>query len=160
MSLRIGDTYEIDVTKPGFSFFNTIIGAETAEEATLAIHIEELTADTRIVLNHITFETNSAELNAASYAELGRVVTLMNDNPDIILQISAHTDDVGADAFNMLLSNRRAQSVVNYLVSRGIPASRLRSRGYGKTQPLVPNTSDENRAMNRRVEMGIIEIEN
>ena len=157
MSLRIGDTYEIDVTKTGYTFFNTTIDAETAEEETVEIQIEELTAATTLVLNNITFETNSAELNATSYEELGRVARLMLDNPEIHLEIAAHTDDVGADAFNLLLSNRRAQSVTSYLVSQGISVARLRSRGYGKSQPLVPNISDENRALNRRVEMRVIE---
>ena len=156
MSLRIGDTYEIDVTKTGYTFFNTTIDADTSEEETVAIHIEELTTETKLVLNNITFETNSAELNATSYEELGRVTKLMTENPEILLEIAAHTDDVGANAFNMLLSNRRAQSVVDYLISRGIPASRLKSKGYGKSQPLAPNNSPENRALNRRVEMRVI----
>jgi len=157
MSLRIGDTYEIDVTKTGYTFFNTTIDAENTEEETIAIHIEELTTATKLVLNHITFETNSAELNVTSYEELGRVAKLMNENPEIFLEIAAHTDDVGADAFNMLLSKRRAKSVVDYLISRGITASRLKSKGYGKSQPMVPNNSPENRALNRRVEMRVIE---
>ena len=157
MSLRIGDTYEIDVTKTGYTFFNTTLNADDTDEETVEVQIEELTAKTKIVLNHITFETNSAELNATSYAELGRVVALMTDNPEINMEISAHTDDVGADAFNILLSNRRAKSVVDYLFSQGIPTSRMKSKGYGKSQPLLPNTSDENRALNRRVEMRIIE---
>ena len=157
MSLRIGDTYEIDVTKTGYTFFNTTINAETSEEETVNILLEELTADTKMALNNISFETNSAELNASSYEELGRVARLMTDNPEIHLEISAHTDDVGADAFNIRLSNRRAQAVVNYLISRGISTSRLKTKGYGKSQPLVPNNSEENRAINRRVEMKVIE---
>ena len=157
MSLRIGDTYEIDVTKTGYSFFNTTVDVSTSEEEIIEVMIEELTTETKIVLNHITFETNSAELNATSYQELGRVLKLMMDNPEIRIEIAAHTDDVGKDAFNMLLSDRRAKSVVDYLTSRGIAISRLNAKGYGKTQPFVPNISDENRALNRRVEMRIIE---
>jgi len=157
MALRIGDTYEIDVTKPGYTFFNTTVDGDASEATTVQVHIEELTAATKLVLNHITFETNSAELNAESYAELDRVVKLMRDNPSLKMEISAHTDDVGTDALNFLLSDRRAKSVVDYLVAHGIPTTSLQSRGYGKSQPLVPNNSAENRAKNRRVQLRIIE---
>lgn len=158
MALRVGDTYEIDVTKTGYTFFNTTIDIASPEEiTTVKVEMEELTAATKLVLNHITFETNSAELNAVSYAELDRVVKLMKDNPEFKMEISAHTDDVGSDVINRVLSDRRAMSVVNYLVTQGIPTSRLQSKGYGKSQPLVPNNSDENRAKNRRVELRIIE---
>jgi outer membrane protein OmpA-like peptidoglycan-associated protein len=72
------------------------------------------------------------------------------------VEILAHTDDLGTDEYNIKLSDKRAHSVLQYLVYKGIPEERLISNGYGETIPLVPNTSDENRALNRRVEMKII----
>ncbi|MCF6240842.1 MAG: OmpA family protein, partial [Bacteroidales bacterium] len=111
-------------------------------------------------LNNITFESNSADLNESSYTELDRVVKLMTDNPGIKIEISAHTDNVGSDAYNLRLSKRRAQSVVQYLLDAGIDQNRLISKGYGESKPLVPNDSDEHKAMNRRVELKILKVEN
>jgi outer membrane protein OmpA-like peptidoglycan-associated protein len=76
-------------------------------------------------------------------------------NSDIKIELPAHTDDVGAAAYNFKLSDQRAAAVAEYLIAKGIAKSRIISKGYGKTQPLVPNTSDENRAKNRRVEFNI-----
>ena len=107
-------------------------------------------------LENITFASNSADIASSSYEELNRLVDLLKLNTQFKVEISAHTDDKGADAYNMKLSDRRANSVVNYLRLKGIPSNRLVAKGYGKTKPLVPNTSDENRAKNRRVEFKII----
>jgi len=71
------------------------------------------------------------------------------------LEISAHTDDKGGDDFNLKLSDKRALSVVKYLTDKKIAAPRLIAKGYGKTKPLVPNDSDENRAKNRRVQFTV-----
>jgi outer membrane protein OmpA-like peptidoglycan-associated protein len=181
VAFRIGDTYEIDVTKEGHTFYNTTYttekpetleeamglapgatgeggaAAEVAAEPMVKIEMNELTTDTKMVFNDITFESNSAELNEASYEELGRIVRLMQENPTIRIEISAHTDDIGSDAINIILSEKRARTVINYLVARGIKPSSLKSKGHGKSRPIVPNDSDENRAKNRRVEMKIIE---
>ena len=77
-------------------------------------------------------------------------------NTGIEIELSAHTDDKGSDDYNNKLSDQRAASVAAYIVSKGIDPARLVSKGYGKTQPLVPNTNDENRAKNRRVELKIL----
>jgi outer membrane protein OmpA-like peptidoglycan-associated protein len=77
----------------------------------------------------------------------------MKDEPKLSLEIGGHTDNVGKPDYNMKLSDERAAAVRQWLVAHGIAASRLTSRGYGDTQPVVPNNSDENRAKNRRVEV-------
>jgi outer membrane protein OmpA-like peptidoglycan-associated protein len=157
LSLRTGNTYELDVTKKGYTYFNTALDVKTVGRETREIVLDMLTAETRMVFNNITFETNSAELNAESYAELNRLLSFMERNPELKIEISAHTDDVGSDEYNLRLSDRRAASVVKFLVDSNIYKDRVQSRGYGEKQPLVPNTSDENRAKNRRVEIKIIE---
>jgi outer membrane protein OmpA-like peptidoglycan-associated protein len=81
----------------------------------------------------------------------------MKENPDIRIEISAHTDDVGSQEYNARLSDKRAASVVTFLTKNDIFKDRLQAKGYGKLQPLVPNDSAENRAKNRRVEIRIIE---
>jgi len=78
---------------------------------------------------------------------------VMKEDPKLVLEIGGHTDDVGKADYNMKLSGERAAAVVQWLVAHGVAASRLSSHGYGDTQPLVKNTSDENRAKNRRVEL-------
>jgi outer membrane protein OmpA-like peptidoglycan-associated protein len=157
LSLRTNDAYELNVTKKGFTYFNTGLNFETTRPETLDIIMDSLTTQTKMVFNNITFETNSADLNVESFAELNRLVKFMNDNPAIRIEIAAHTDDVGSNEHNFRLSNKRAASVVNFLTENAISQERLQAKGYGKLQPVVPNNSAENRAKNRRVEMRIIE---
>lgn len=156
--LRSGDKYQINISPKGYSYYNSTITLDKkpADGYKVRAVLEELKENTKLELSDITFETNSAELNSSSFEELERLIALLKDNPEIRVEISAHTDDKGADAYNLKLSDRRAASVSNYLQSKGIERNRLISKGYGKTMPLVPNTSDENRARNRRVEMKIL----
>jgi len=81
------------------------------------------------------------------------VLNLMKADPKLAIEIGGHTDNVGKPDYNLKLSDARAAAVRQWLIEHGIAAARLTSRGYGDTQPLVPNTSDENRARNRRVEL-------
>jgi len=156
--LTLNDSYEIDISKVGYTYSVTQFLAQPTDEIEIIrALLEELTTDTKMVFDNISFDTNSAQLHEDSYEELSRIVRLMKDNPALRLEISAHTDDVGADDFNLRLSERRAKSVTDYLISQGVPAASLTPKGYGKTQPIVPNTSAENRAKNRRVELKIIE---
>ena len=149
--------YELNVTKKGFTYFNTALNFETTRPETLDIIMDSLTTQTKMVFNNITFETNSAELNAESFAELNRLMKFMNDNPAIRIEIAAHTDDVGSNEHNLRLSNKRAASVVSFLAENAISEERLQTKGYGELQPVAPNDSAENRAKNRRVEIRIIE---
>ncbi|RZK47156.1 MAG: OmpA family protein, partial [Pedobacter sp.] len=83
-------------------------------------------------------------------------VTLLSENPAIEIEMSAHTDSKGSDEYNFKLSDDRAKSVREYILSKGIAASRIISQGYGETRPEVPNDTDENRQLNRRVEFKIL----
>lgn len=159
VDLRAGDKYEIDVNGPkGYAFYNTKVDMSDTENKKLDVKLKPLKAKTKLVLNDITFETNSADLNTSSYEELDRVIKLLIDNPDIRIEIAAHSDNVGSDAYNMKLSSKRAQSVVDYLVNGQLPLERLIAKGYGESAPIVPNDTEENRAKNRRVELKIIDV--
>lgn len=79
----------------------------------------------------------------------------MNENPTMEIEIEGHTDDVGSDAANLTLSRNRAKSVMDYLVSKGVNAGRMKSNGFGETKPIADNKSDEGRALNRRVQFTI-----
>jgi outer membrane protein OmpA-like peptidoglycan-associated protein len=108
-------------------------------------------------VNNIFFDFGKWDLKSESSQELNRLARFLETNPDIRIQIGAHTDDVGTDVFNQELSGKRARSVVEYLVQHGIAADRLVAKGYGESRPEVPNDTDENRARNRRVEFRIAE---
>ncbi|MBN1448984.1 MAG: OmpA family protein, partial [Bacteroidetes bacterium] len=108
-------------------------------------------------VNNIFFDFNKWDLKPASSFELDRLVRFLESNPAIRIVIAAHTDDIGTDEYNLDLSKKRARSVVDYLVNKGIESKRLESIGYGESRPEVPNNTEENRARNRRVEFRIAE---
>ena len=108
----------------------------------------------------IHFETNRAKIKPASFNILDQVAATLKQYPEIKkMEIQGHTDSRGTNAYNLRLSQRRAQAVVDYLVRKQIEAQRLEARGYGEERPLAPNNTDSGRAMNRRVEMIILERE-
>lgn len=104
------------------------------------------------ITQQIHFAFGKATIRPISYKVLDAVVEVLNDNPKIKIEVQGHTDDKGSDAFNKMLSQQRADSVRQYLVSHGIDASRLVAKGYGEEKPLVPNDTARNRALNRRVQ--------
>ena len=104
------------------------------------------------VLEDVHFAFDSAALGAGARATLEEAVTTLRNNPRISVNLEGHTDSVGSDAYNQKLSERRAQSVADYLVSQGIDSSRLSVIGHGESAPVADNTTDAGRAKNRRVE--------
>ena len=141
----------------------TITSDETINldgSVTIRAEIKKMEEGVKMEIENINFETNSSTLNPSSYEELDMLVDNLKMNSNIDIELSAHTDDIGSDAYNFKLSDQRAAAVAEYLITKGIAKSRIISKGYGKTQPLVPNTSDENRAKNRRVELKVISTNN
>lgn len=108
-------------------------------------------------LNNIFFETGKSTLMPESFEELDRVVKFLNDNSSIKVEISGHTDNVGSSAYNKNLSNKRAQSVAEYIMLKGIPASAITYKGYGFDKPVAPNSTETGRQLNRRVEFTILD---
>ncbi|RTQ46108.1 hypothetical protein EJV47_22965 [Hymenobacter gummosus] len=123
---------------------------------TLDIYLEPVRAGRAIVLNNLFFDSKQYALKPTSRTELNRLIKFMSQYPDVQVEISGHTDDVGTDDDNMVLSKNRAKSVYDYLTQHGVKAERLRFRGYGETKPLVANDSDEHRQQNRRIEFRIL----
>jgi len=160
ISLREGEQYDVEVRGPqGYSFKHQEIDLDFDRELRrLNMRLQPLKKKVPIRLNNINFESNSADLIESSYEELNRVVQLIKDNTDIKAEIMAHTDDVGSDRYNDVLAEKRARSVVNYMILNGIESHRLISKGYGESMPLVLNDSEEHRAINRRVEMKILDL--
>jgi OmpA-OmpF porin, OOP family len=104
------------------------------------------------ITQQIHFEFDRDKIRPESFPILDAVVDVLKTNPKIRIEIQGHTDNKGGAAYNKNLSNRRAASVKKYLVAKGIDGSRLTSNGYGMERPIVPNTTDQNRALNRRVQ--------
>lgn len=104
----------------------------------------------------ITFDLNSAHLTSAAQSSLDTVANVLNQYPDSAVTITGHTDDTGPDGYNQKLSEQRAASVSSYLTQRNVNYGRLRTQGLGETMPKYPNTSEANRAQNRRVELTIV----
>ena len=99
------------------------------------------------------FDTNSSYIMGSATALLDEVVTILQKNPEMKLEIQGHADNTGTQEYNLWLSERRASGVMEYLVSKGIDPDRLTAKGYGSTQPVVSNDTAEGRARNRRVEL-------
>ncbi len=105
----------------------------------------------------VYFETAKATLKPESFPELDRFAQIMKVYKGLVVEIEGHTDSRGSDAYNMRLSQARAEAVRDYLISKGVEPDRLIARGYGETRPIVPNDTPEHMAMNRRVEAHILE---
>lgn len=120
---------------------------------TPAFATEAVQLDKRYILNDIRFAFNSYKLVSSSFEQLDKVVMYLEMNPYHKVQLLGHTDDVGSEQYNLTLSRNRANAVAAYLISRGIPASRVETYGYGKEQPLVAGDTEEIRSINRRVEV-------
>ena len=173
LNLREGAAYQVEISsQEGYAFVNTRVevpasAASGALQRSAAvssapleynIEVKPIRKGTSLVLKDIYFASGSTDISEESYTELNRVMDLMRENPSIKIEISAHTDDQGADAFNMNLSVKRAQSIVRYLVSKGVPKNNLIAKGYGKTKPVSSNSTEAGRALNRRVELNVVDV--
>ncbi|MBL7686262.1 MAG: OmpA family protein [Deltaproteobacteria bacterium] len=106
----------------------------------------------------VHFDFNKSTIKKDSYAILDDVASVLQKNPNIKkVRVEGHTDSIGSEGYNMKLSQKRADAVKQYLVSKGISATRLESAGYGKARPIAPNTTEEGRAKNRRTEFNVVE---
>lgn len=114
---------------------------------------KEVSDEMRLAAKNIFFETASFKLLSKSYPALNNVVQILSNNPELKLVIEGHTDNQGKEQFNQVLSENRAKAIVNYLKSKGVGESRLKTVGYGQTKPVESNATSEGRAKNRRVEL-------
>lgn len=154
-----GSQYGLFINKKEYFFKSLTFNFSEKTEAdgkTIDILLDPIKKDVKTVLNNIFFDSGKAELRPESFIELDKLQLLLTQNPSLQVEISGHTDDVGKDAENQALSEKRALSVADYLIKKGVNTQNIKVKGYGKTKPLVPNTSEENRQINRRIEMSIL----
>jgi outer membrane protein OmpA-like peptidoglycan-associated protein/Tol biopolymer transport system component len=159
--LPAGRSYSVSANKEGYFFYSQSFEvANTAhyQEITKDIALKPIEKGAKIVLNNIFFETGKATLSPQSRLELGKAIDLMKTNPTMIIEVGGHTDNVGEDATNMKLSHDRAKSVRDYIVNAGIASVRIQAKGYGESNPVATNDTDEGRKTNRRTEFVILEF--
>ncbi len=160
IQLPAGHNYGVTVRRSGYLFHSEnfdIPATAQYQEVSKEFPLKNVSVGSRVVLRNIFFEFDKDDLLPQSFVELDRLYKLLMDAPGIKIEISGHTDNKGSASYNQKLSERRARSVVNYLVAKGIPIERLTYAGYGMTQPIASNDTDEGRALNRRTEFKIIE---
>ena len=159
ITLPVGKDYAFNVNRKGYLFFseNFSLSNHVSDSTyNIDIPLQPLEANATVILKNIFFEVNKYDLQPSSTSELDKVVMLLKENPTLKIQINGHTYNVGKPADNLKLSNDRAQSVVKYLVTRGIDIKRLSYRGFGATQPIATNQSEEGKAQNRRTELIVL----
>ncbi|GAB4107672.1 OmpA family protein [Echinicola sediminis] len=124
------------------------------------IVLDKLELEKAIVLENIYYDLDKANIRPDAALELDKLVKILEDNPDIKIELSSHTDTRASDEYNQDLSQRRAESAVNYIISQGISRDRLVAKGYGESQLIIPNAqTEEEHQVNRRTEFKVIEIE-
>lgn len=173
--LPIGQDYALNVNKKGYLFHSEHFDLKEVKEAkdpyVLVIELQAIppkvaTSSNKpitssnvpfekskpIVLNNIFFDFNKASLKPTSFPELNYLKQLLLDYPSMNIQINGHTDNKGSDAYNLTLSENRAKAVRDYLIQQGITSSRLSYKGYGETEPIDTNETEQGRKNNRRTE--------
>ncbi len=152
--------YGVEVTAKDYLFFVEITYLSQKQivdsEVQANFQLDKIDVGAKMVLNNIFFETSKATIKPESEGELELLANLLIENPTIRLEISGHTDNVGSYRVNQKLSESRAKSVVEYLVTKGVGSSRLEFKGYAFNQPIADNNTADGRAQNRRVEFKVI----
>ncbi|MCD6066159.1 MAG: hypothetical protein K0S33_985 [Bacteroidetes bacterium] len=159
VSLPSGKNYGIMVKAKDYLFHSVNVDIAYSagyQEVIKDIQLKKLEVGKSIVLNNIFYDFDKATLRTESMAELDHLVQLMNENPSITIELSSHTDNKGTDDYNQKLSQMRAQSVVDFLISKNIAKERLVAKGYGETVPVADNETEEGRQQNRRTEFKIL----
>ena len=159
ITLPVGYEYSLNINRKGYLFYSdhfSLPENTTDSFFKLNVPLQPIEAGASIVLKNVFFGNNETKLQPESEAELNKIIALLNENPNMKVQISGHTDNVGKKEANQLLSLNRAKSVVNYLIGKGITMNRLLPKGFGDTKPVASNDTDEGKSLNRRTEINVV----
>jgi len=158
--LPVNKNYALNVSKNGYLFYSENFSLKNLADASqpflMDIPLQAIDTGMTVELKNIFFETNKFNLKEESQAELQKLITFLNYNKTLRIEISGHTDDVGDKKLNQQLSQNRAKAVYDFLITHAIPAERLTYKGYGDSLPKLSNSIAENRAKNRRTEFKVI----
>jgi outer membrane protein OmpA-like peptidoglycan-associated protein len=158
-TLTAGKNYGLNISKSGYLFYSenfSLVGYQSSSPFNIHVLLEPIEIGNKVILKNIFFDTNKFDIKPESTSELQKLVDFLLFNPTLRIEISGHTDNVGNDALNQTLSENRAKAVYDYLIANKLDAARLVFKGYGKSQPIAPNDTDDNRSKNRRTEFKII----
>ena len=153
------DDFLMVVKKEDYSFSSTLIEpTEETFEKPIEVNFEvkPIEAGKSVQINDIYYATASYEINQKSYAVLNEFAEFLKSNPTVKVEIRGHTDNIGSAQTNITLSNRRAQAVYDYLLSKGVPKANVSYKGYGPNMPIADNRTEAGRAKNRRTEFYIL----
>jgi outer membrane protein OmpA-like peptidoglycan-associated protein len=159
VTLTSGKNYGLNISKDGYLFYSenfSLEGHEPSKPFNINVLLEPIEVGNKVILKNIFFDSNKFEIKPDSKPELDKLVDFLTLNPSLHIEISGHTDNVGNDQANQTLSENRAKAVFAYLIANKIAPARLVYKGYGKTQPIAPNETEEDRSKNRRTEFKII----
>ena len=159
--LPAGDLYGFRAEAPGYYPVSDRLDTRNLTdyaELTRDLFLVPIRKNETIVLNNLFFDFGKADLRQESFAELDRLAQFLVESPKITIELSGHTDNVGGDAANKVVSQERVNAVKLYLQGRSVADARMKAVGYGKTKPLAPNVSEEGRQRNRRVEFKILSM--
>ncbi|MBX9850905.1 MAG: OmpA family protein, partial [Cytophagaceae bacterium] len=162
IALPSGKNYGISIQKQKYLYHSENITLPTMAEYSeyrKDIYLNPFKAGASSVLKNIFFDTDKAELRPESRVELDKLFDVLKKNPDLHVQISGHTDDQSTHEYNLVLSQARAVSVVQYLVDKGIEKNKIFAKGFGEVQPIDSNTTEEGRQNNRRIEFMILDTD-
>ncbi len=159
--LPSGYNYGINVNKQGYLFYSENFMFEGQHSIVAPfikrIILSPIKVGEKMNLSNVFYEFDSWQLKKESTSELNNLASLLSDNKDYIIEIDGYTDSIGSAGYNQVLSEKRALSVVNWLINKGISPDRLKYKGYGNTSPIGDNVTVEGRKLNRRTEAKIIE---
>lgn len=159
-TLEVNKNNALQIQQEGYLFYSRNINLTAEASATqpfeMEVLLQPISANGKITLNNVFFDFDKSELKSESFAELDKLVELLLKNPAVKMEIAGHTDSKGDKKYNLLLSQKRAESVMEYLLKKGIDKLRLTAKGYGDTQPVAPNDTEENQAKNRRTEVKVL----
>jgi outer membrane protein OmpA-like peptidoglycan-associated protein len=160
VSIPVNHNYMLNVSRKGYLFYSENFSLKGVSNLTAPvlkdIPLQPIEIGKSIVLKNVFYETDSYALKKESEIELNKVVQFLKVNPGIRIEISGYTDNVGETAYNQVLSENRAKTVANYLIAASVNAQRIVSKGYGTSNPVTSNNTEEGRAQNRRTELKII----
>lgn len=157
-----GKDYALNVNKKGYLFYSdhfTMTHGDFSKPFLKDVPLKPIKTGEIVVMRNIFFDLDSYAIKPESKIELDRLVTLLRENPSIQIEIGGHTDNTGKPEYNLKLSENRAKAVADYLIQQGIATSKLISKGYGQTQPVAPNDTEDGRAQNRRTEFKVVKVQ-